>query len=91
MVDVPGCAIDCTRAQLHLLLHLTTAAKQMIAKAWKTPTLNLTETKNRVTQAMIHNKIEATILGSIPQHLKIWQPWTELFLPSEFDKHRLEP
>lgn len=82
---------DYTRAQLRLLLQLTTAAKQTIARAWKTPTLHIAEVKNRVTQAMIHSKIDATILDKIPQHLKIWRPWVDHFLPPDFDKHLLEP
>lgn len=82
---------DFTRSQTRLLLQLTTAAKQTIARAWKTPKLSLAEAKNRVTQAMIHSKIEATILDRIPQHLKIWNPWTEHFLPPDFDKNLLNP
>lgn len=55
------CAFNFTRALLKLLLQVMTASKQTIARAWKTPTLCTLETKNRVTQAMIISKIEATI------------------------------
>lgn len=74
---------DYTRSQLRLLLHLFTAAKQTIAKAWKTPTLNIVETKNRVTLAMIHDKIEAKILDKATQHNRVWRPWVEHFLPTD--------
>lgn len=73
------------KSQICLLLQLTMAAKQTIVRAWKTPTLNVAEVKNRITQAMIHGKIEATILDCIPQHLKIWHPWVENFLPPDFE------
>lgn len=45
--------------------------------------------KNRITQAMIHSKIEAKILDKVPQHTKIWQPWIEHFLPTDIDEHLL--
>ena len=76
---------DYTRAQVRLLLQLTTAAKQTIAKAWKTPKLHITEVKHRVTQAMIHSKTEAIVLDRVPRHDKIWSPWVENFLPPDFD------
>lgn len=82
---------DYTRAQRCLLLHLFTAAKQMIAKAWKTSALSIIKMKNRITQAMIHSKIEATIIDKVPQHFRIWQPWIEHFLPPDIDKSLLEP
>lgn len=82
---------DYTRAQLRLLLQFTTAAKQTIARSWKTPKLTIAEVKNRVTQAMIHSKIEATILDRIPPHHKTWAPWVEHFLLPNFDSHLLEP
>lgn len=82
---------DYTKAQRCLLLHLFTAAKQTIAKAWKTPALNTIEMQNRVTQAMIHSKIEAIILDKVPQHFRVWQPWIENFLPPDIDMSLLEP
>lgn len=80
---------DYTRAQLRLLLQLFTAAKQTIAKAWKTPILSIAEMKNRITQAIVHSKIEAKILDKVPQHVKIWQPWIQHFLPAGVDEHLL--
>lgn len=53
--------LDCTRARFHLLLQLMTAAKKTIARAWKSSKLFVLEVKNRLTQAMIHGKTEATI------------------------------
>lgn len=84
-------ALDLTRVQTKLLQKLMTASKQTIARAWKTTTLCTLETKNRMTQAMIHSKIEATILDRIPKHRKVWQPWVDHFLPPGFDSSLLEP
>lgn len=83
--------LDCARTRLCLLLQLMTAAKQTIAKAWKFPKLYVLEVKNRITQAMIHGTIKATIQDRIPQHLKIWQSWVEQFLALDFDESLLEP
>lgn len=61
--------------QFKLLLQITTATKQTIAKAWKSPTLVLTETKHRINQAIIHTKIEAITQDKISKFKKIWLPW----------------
>ena len=45
--------------QFRLFLQITTAAKQTIAKAWKTNTLMISKAKNRINQAMILSKSEA--------------------------------
>lgn len=39
----------------------------------KKPSLSILEVE-QVTQAMIHSKIEATILELVPKHVQIWQP-----------------
>lgn len=84
------CPPDLTKAQSKLAIYIITASKHRV-RAWKPPSLCSLETKNRVTQAMIHSKIESTLLDRIPRHLKIWQPWVDHFLPPQFDPKLLEP
>lgn len=54
--------LDLTRAQTKLLQQLLTTSKHTIARALKAPTVGILKTKNRMTEAIIHNKIEASIL-----------------------------
>lgn len=56
---------DITYLQLNLLLQVTTAVKQTIAKARKTPHLTVLETRNRVTRTMVHATIEAVLLDRV--------------------------
>lgn len=80
-----------TRNQFKLLLQVTTAAKQTIAKAWKSPNLAISETKHRINQAMIHAKTDAIAQDKICNFQKIWLPWVTHFLPSNFDDSLLMP
>lgn len=45
--------------QFQLLIHLTTIAKQTIAKVWKSQTLVVDEAKHRMNRALIFTKISA--------------------------------
>lgn len=72
-------------AGFRLLHHVTTAVKEMIARAWKSPSLSLVEVKNWVTQTMIHEKLKAILTNKVPCYAQIWQPWVEHYLPSNFD------
>lgn len=54
-----------TQLQFKLLLNVTTAAKQTIAKAWKSDKLCEVTVKQRITQAMIHATMEAIILDQL--------------------------
>lgn len=83
--------LECTRAQFFLILQLMTAAKQTVTRAWKPTSLCAIETKHKVTQAMIHNKIKATIQDKKFKHLKIWQPWVGHFISPGFDDSLLVP
>lgn len=76
---------DVTYLQFKLLLQVTTAAKQTIAKAWKTPHLTILEIKNRVTRAMVHAKIEGVLLDRVKKFKCLWRPWVDHFLPPNFD------
>lgn len=77
--------------QFKLLLQITIAAKQTVTKAWKLPTLALTETKHRINQAMIHTKIEDITHDKISKFKKKWLPWTTHYLTSNFDESLLMP
>lgn len=79
------CPSDLTKARSKLSIQILTVSKQTIVRAWKSLSLCILKTKNRITQAMIHSKIEATILHKILKHLKVWKPWVDYFLPSDFD------
>lgn len=85
------CLPDLTKAQSKLAICIITASKQTIARAWKSSSFCSVETKNGVTKAMIHSKMEATNLDKIPRHLKIWYPWVDHFLPPCFKTRLLEP
>ena len=80
-----------SHTQFKLLLQITTAAKQTIAKAWKTPTLMISETKTRINQAMTHSKTEAITNDNIAKFEKIWNPWVTHFFPPNFDITLLRP
>lgn len=77
--------------QFKLLLFITTAAKQTIAKVWKSPSLCTLTVKQRVTWAMIHAKIEAVILDKVSALEKLWRPWIAHYLPSGLDNSLLLP
>lgn len=62
---------ELSKRQFKLLMDVTTAAKQTLAKARKTPNLCLTKTGNRVSQVMIHGKIEVTLQDRISAYSKM--------------------
>lgn len=70
--------------QLKPLLQITTAAKQTIAKAWKSTALILAETQHRI-KAMIHAKMEAIRSDKVVKFERLWYPWVARYLPSDFD------
>lgn len=78
-------------SQFKLFVQLSTAAKQTIAKAWKSPLLPLAETKNRMHSAMSQAKMTAIDNNRIPQFKKLWNPWIKYHLPSNFDDTVLLP
>lgn len=80
-----------THWQFKLCLQVTTVAKQTIAKAWKSPTLYILSTQNRVTQALSHAKIEAVLLDKVSKFEKLWSLWVEHYLPSNVDHSLLCP
>lgn len=80
-----------TQLQFKLLLNVTTAAKQATAKAWKSDKLCEVTVKQRITQAMIHAKMEAIILDQLDKFNTLWLPWITHFLPSNLDYSLLLP
>lgn len=85
------CPRDFTQAEFRLLLKVTMASKQKIAKSWKSDSISTIETKNRVTQAMNQAKIEAIVMDKVLKYTKIGQPWVDHFLPPHFDSSLLLP
>lgn len=80
-----------TFSQFKLFVQLSTAAKQTMAKAWKSPKLSLAETKNRMNSAMSHAKMSAIEGNQIPKFKKIWNPWIKTHLPPNFNDSVLQP
>lgn len=80
-----------TLIQFKLFVQLLTVAKQTLAKAWRSPTLVVAETKNRMTNAMIHAKMVAIDNALLPKFEKQWHPWITHHLPSNFDENVLLP
>lgn len=72
-------------------MKIITAAKQTIAEAWKTITLVTVEVKNRVTQMMIHEQLEATLQDKNSKYQKVWEPWLQNFFPTNIDHTLLTP
>lgn len=80
-----------TWTQFQLLVHLTTAAKQTIAKAWEPPTLVVAEAKHRMNKALIFHKMSSIEDNNIKKYHKIWQPWVKHHLSTDFDLTLLIP
>lgn len=89
LLNIKPLEVSCL--QFKFILQITTAAKQMIAKAWESPTLHTLEVKHRITRAMIHTKNEAVVLDRASKYESLWQPWVDHFLPSDFDSSLLLP
>lgn len=80
-----------TQCQFTLLSYITMAAKQSIAKSWKSKTLCIVLVKHRITQAMIHAKTEAILLDKLSKFKSLWHPWIDHHLPPGFDCTLLLP
>lgn len=72
---------ELTHNQFRLLIQLTTAAKQTIAKAWKSQTLVVAEAKRRMNRALIFTKMTSIETDKIKKFKKIWHPWVKRCLP----------
>lgn len=80
-----------TRVQFKLLIHINTAAKQTIAKAWKNKNLIVAEVKHRMNKAPIFAKMTAIEDNNINKFRLIWQPLIKHFFTSDFDQSLLLP
>lgn len=78
-----------TMVQFKILIHINTAAKQTIAKAWKNKNLIEAEVKHRMNKALIFAKMPAIEDNNINKFHLIWQPWVKHFLTSDFDQSLL--
>lgn len=79
-----------TRKQFKLFIQLMTAAKQTITKAWKTPLLNIAETKHRMNRSLLHAKMEALDKENLKGYEGLWKPWITHCLPINFDHQVLQ-
>lgn len=83
---------DClTHNQFKLFTQLLTAAKQTIAKAWRSANLEIPETKHRLNTFMSHAKMLAIERDQIPIFEKTWNPWIKYHLSPIFDNSILKP
>ena len=80
-----------SHARFTLTRQLLTAAKQTIAKAWKSPNVNLNETINRMNTAMIYAKITAIEMDTIARFEDTWKPWLEYVTKKTFNGDVLMP
>ena len=80
-----------TSAQFKLIRQLLTAAKQTLAKAWKSPNLSVTEVLNRTNNAMTHAKMSAIDTDTITKFEQTWEPWLTHMLPNAFNKDVMMP
>ena len=61
-------------SQFKLLLQLFTAAKQALAKAWRSSKLVVNEAVTKMNNTMTHPKMLAIDTDMIPQFVKMWKP-----------------
>ena len=70
--------------QFNLIKQLLTAAKQTIAKAWRSPNLLMSEVVNRMNTAMKYAKMSAIESDTIARFECIWEPWINLTMQNTF-------
>lgn len=80
-----------THSQFNLLVQLFTAAKQTLAKAWRSPDLVINKAVNRMNNTMSYAKLIALETNMVPKFEKIWQNWIDNFISPTFDKQVLLP
>ena len=68
--------------QFKLLVQLFTAAKQTLAKSWKSPKLVLHEAIAKMNYTMTQAKMAAFELDMIPKFERMWQPWIAYIMPT---------
>ncbi|OCT76294.1 hypothetical protein XELAEV_18031493mg [Xenopus laevis] len=66
-----------TSNQFQLFLLIMTAAKQTIAKAWKTKHISIEVTKGKIDWIMVQEKMSSIILDTHQKYLLVWTPWIE--------------
>lgn len=72
------------RAERQLALHLFTATKLTIARAWKTQTRSFEAVKNRMDDIMVNEKLTAVLSDTHDKFLKVWRPWVEYTKPTRY-------
>lgn len=58
-----------------LICHILNAAKQTLAKAWYSPTIEIHEVYTRLSGVMIMEKCTAILADSVKQFQQTWDPW----------------
>uniref|UniRef100_A0A803K359 Reverse transcriptase domain-containing protein n=1 Tax=Xenopus tropicalis TaxID=8364 RepID=A0A803K359_XENTR len=58
-----------------LLNHILLAAKQTIAKSWKSPTVNFLMFKNKVDWIFINEKLTGIAADKLTEFQTVWKPW----------------
>lgn len=74
-----------SRTQFCSFNRVNSADKKIIAQALKCSMLSLVEIRNRVTQAMIHKKIAATLRNRLSQYMRMKESWLDYYLLQNFD------
>ena len=80
-----------THIQFKLIRQLFTAAKQTLAKAWKSPNLSVNEVLSRTNKAMTHAKMSAMDSDTITKFEKEWMPWITYTTSNTFNNDVLLP
>lgn len=83
--------LNLTYVQFNLLVQLFTAAKQTLARAWKTSNLIINEVLIKMNNTMSHAKMIAIEKDTIQKFEITWQPWIDYTIPQTFDNQVLLP
>lgn len=66
-------------------MHLFTATRLTIARAWKTPVLSFEVVKNCMKDIVVNEKLTVILSDTHDKVLRVWQPWVDYIKPYRFD------
>uniref|UniRef100_A0A803JA29 Reverse transcriptase domain-containing protein n=1 Tax=Xenopus tropicalis TaxID=8364 RepID=A0A803JA29_XENTR len=66
-----------TRTQQKLINQIFLAAKQVLARSWKSPAINYNLLKPKIDWIFVNEKLTSIALDKYPLFLKTWQPWID--------------
>ena len=78
-----------SRNQHKLFILFMIAAKQVIASAWKSPALLLSEAEKIMNLSFVHAKLEALDKNGLEKFDGIWKPWVIYYTSDTFDSRVL--